>query len=232
MIYLKNVNVRYPIYNNSFFKKKMLSYLFQKKNISNDYYEVLNNISLNMEIGDRVGLIGSNGAGKTTLLRVLLNVLPIYSGIYQNTFENILGLVSLDAGLNHYLNAEENIKTINIIYKIKENMCIDDINAIIEFAELQNFRDIAVRKFSSGMKLRLLFSVFTYSLKKCYILDEWLAVGDKEFKKKSEKKIYQIIDQAKLFVCASHNHEFLKNVCNKFFLIENKKITMITKSDF
>ena len=82
------------------------------------------------------------------------------------------------------------------------------------------------------MKLRLLFSFYTYEIKDCYIIDEWLSVGDSSFRKKSEKKLVEVIEKSKVIISASQNHELLKKICNKFLLIENKTIKFINKVDF
>ena len=117
MILFKNAEINYPIYeNNLYFKNMILKKIFLKS--TNNSYNVFKNINLEIVPGDRVALIGKNGSGKTTLLRVLLNILPISSGIYKNNFQNILGLISLDSGLNQDSNAIENIHMMNQFYDI------------------------------------------------------------------------------------------------------------------
>lgn len=233
MIYFKNTDIKYPLFENNFFKQKIISFFkYQKIDNKTKYIDVLNNISLDIVKGDKVALIGNNGSGKTTFLRVLLNVLPIYSGYYQNLCKDSLGLISLDLGLNHDLNAEANVITMNKIYNINNNLTREDINNIIKFAELEKFLEIPIRKYSSGMKLRLIFSILTHKIKKYYIIDEWLSVGDKDFKKKSEAVINKILNDSDILVCASHNHDFLKSICNKFLMFENKAIRIISRQDF
>lgn len=231
MISFENVDVNYPIYENNLYFKNAIIKEILKKN-KQDFYNVLKSINLEIVSGDRVGLIGANGSGKTTLLRVLLNILPIYSGNYVNNFNNILGLISLDSGLNQDSNAIENIFMMNEFYNIKKKIDLNDVTQIIEFAELDQFINWPIRKYSSGMKLRLLFSFYTYEIKDCYIIDEWLSVGDSSFRKKSEKKLDEVIEKSKVIISASQNHELLKKICNKFLLIENKTIKFINKVDF
>jgi len=231
MIFFKNAEINYPIYeNNLYFKNMILKKIFS--NHTNNFYNVFKNINLEILPGDRVALIGKNGSGKTTLLRVLLNILPISSGIYKNNFQNILGLISLDSGLNKDSNAIENIHIMNQFYDIKKNLNDEDIFKIINFAELEKYQNWPIRKYSSGMKLRLLFSLYTFEIKDCYIIDEWLSVGDSSFKKKSEKKLDELISKCKVLVCASQNHELLKTICNKFLLLENNNIKIISPKDF
>ena len=233
MISFKNADIKYPLFGNYFLKKKIFSiFKYQELNANKRFMDVLNNITIDLVKGDRVALIGNNGSGKTTFLRVLLNVLPIYSGYYQNTFKDILGLISLDSGLNHTLNAKKNIITINKIYNINEDLTEYDINNIIEFAELEKFLEIPIRKYSSGMKLRLIFSILTHKIKKCYIIDEWLSVGDRNFKKKSDDILNKILNNSDLLICASHNYDFLKTFCNKFLMFENQTIRIISRNDF
>jgi len=231
MILFKNAEINYPIYeNNLYFKNMILKKIFSTS--TNNYYNVFKNINLEIVPGDRVALIGKNGSGKTTLLRVLLNILPISNGIYRNDFQNILGLISLDSGLNQDSNAIENIQMMNQFYDIKKNLSDDDILKIIDFAELEKYQNWPIRKYSSGMKLRLLFALYTFQIKDCYIIDEWLSVGDNSFKKKSEKKLDELISKCKVLVCASQNHDLLRTICNKFLLIDNKNIKLVNSKDF
>ena len=231
MILFKNAEINYPIYeNNLYFKNMIFKKIFSTS--TNNYYNVFKNINLEIVPGDRVALIGKNGSGKTTLLRVLLNILPISNGIYRNDFQNILGLISLDSGLNQDSNAIENIQMMNQFYDIKKNLSDDDILKIIDFAELEKYQNWPIRKYSSGMKLRLLFALYTFQIKDCYIIDEWLSVGDNSFKKKREKKLDELISKCKVLVCASQNHELLKTLCNKFLLLENNNIKIISPKDF
>ena len=231
MILFKNAEINYPIYeNNLYFKNMIFKKIFSTS--TNNYYNVFKNINLEIVPGDRVALIGKNGSGKTTLLRVLLNILPISNGIYRNDFQNILGLISLDSGLNQDSNAIENIQMMNQFYDIKKNLSDDDILKIIDFAELEKYQNWPIRKYSSGMKVRLLFALYTFQIKDCYIIDEWLSVGDNSFKKKSEKKLDELICKCKVLVCASQNHELLKTLCNKFLLLENNNIKIISPKDF
>lgn len=231
MIIFENAEINYPIYeNNLYFKKTVLKKIFSKN--TGNFYNVLRDINLTITSGDRVALIGKNGSGKTTLLRVLLNILPISSGVYKNNFENILGLISLDSGLNQDSNAIENILMMNKFYNIKKDLTYDDVLEIIEFAELEKFIKWPIRKYSSGMKLRLLFAIYTFKIKDCYIIDEWLSVGDLAFKNKSEKRLDELIAKCKVLICASQNHELLKKICNKFLLIENNNIKIISSKDF
>ena len=231
MILFKNAEINYPIYeNNLYFKNMILKKIFSTS--TNNYYNVFKNVNLEIVPGDRVALIGKNGSGKTTLLRVLLNILPISNGIYRNDFQNILGLISLDSGLNQDSNAIENIQMMNQFYDIKKNLSDDDILKIIDFAELEKYQNWPVRKYSSGMKLRLLFALYTFQIKDCYIIDEWLSVGDNSFKEKSEKKLDELISKCKVLVCASQNHDLLRTICNKFLLIDNKNIKLVNSKDF
>ena len=231
MIFFENAEINYPIYENNLYFKNIAFKKIFSKNIS-DFYNVFRNINLTIMSGDRVALIGKNGSGKTTLLRVLLNILPISNGVYQNNFKNILGLISLDSGLNQDSNAIENISVMNKFYNIKKDLTFVDTLKIIEFAELEKFAKWPIRKYSSGMKLRLLFAIYTFQIKDCYIIDEWLSVGDLVFKKKSEKKLDELISKCKVLICASQNHELLKRICNKFLLLENNNIRIISSKDF
>ena len=82
------------------------------------------------------------------------------------------------------------------------------------------------------MKLRLIFSILTHKIKKCYIIDEWLSVGDRNFKKKSDDILNKILNNSDLLICASHNYDFLKTFCNKFLMFENQTIRIISRNDF
>lgn len=221
MIRLDNVFLNYPDYSNSGRYLRNLIFTFKKKKIY--HFEILKNISLTIKKGDRIGIIGNNGSGKTTLLKVLSGLLPITAGsIYFE--DKILSILNINSGLDDYLSARDNIITLNLINNLKENLDKYDIENILDFAELKKYENQPLKTFSSGMKLRLSFSVLTYIKPKCLILDEWLSVGDTNFKEKSINRLNEIISSSEIFVIASHDNDLIKRLCNKIIKIEDGKI--------
>jgi len=224
MIKLDNVFLNYPDYSNSGRYLRNLIFTLKKKKIY--HFEILKNINLTIKKGDRIGIIGNNGSGKTTLLKVLSGLLPVTSGSIH--FEDkILSILNINSGLDDYLSARDNIITLNLINNLKDNLDKYDIEKILDFAELKKYENQPLKTFSSGMKLRLSFSVLTYIKPKCLILDEWLSVGDTNFREKSINRLNEIISSSEIFVIASHDNDLIKRLCNKIIKIENGKIINI-----
>lgn len=222
IIQLKNVNFKYftLINKNETIKRKIINQLTNKKSFFE--HDALKNISFSLKSGDRLGIIGKNGSGKSTLLKVLSNQLPIFSGKIELPDENkIMCILKLTAGLNLELNAYENIKLLSLIYEFDNKIKYKDYNEIIEYAEIGKFKHYPLNTYSSGMIIRLAFSCLTFFKTECLILDEWLSVGDNDFRLKAMQRLKNLIKNSKIFILASHDENLIKNLCNKILKLEN-----------
>lgn len=230
-ISLKNVCVDFPVFNASALslKNRMLSSvtggLINQKYDGIIVVRGLENINLLIHSGERIGLVGHNGAGKSTLLRVL-------SGIFSPTEGEAfiqgecISLINLNLGIDPEATGRENIKMRAALmgFSPKETSLL--INEISDFSGLGNFIDLPFRTYSTGMQIRLAFSVSTAVRPQILILDEWLSTGDEEFKHKATNRIKQVVDATEIIILASHSKELLLKNCTRLVWLEHGHIKM------
>lgn len=188
-----------------------------------DEFWALQNVSFSLKQGDRLGILGLNGAGKSTLLKVIAGVYKPTSGTVTRK-GRIVPLLELGAGFDKDYTGRENIYLYSAVLGYSKEFVDSKINEIIEFSELQEFMDVPVKNYSSGMKARLGFSVATAVEPEILILDEVLSVGDAKFRKKSEKKIMDMFDKGVTVLFVSHSLDQVKKLCNKAIILEHGKV--------
>lgn len=226
-IEIQNLSIKFPLKYPNFnsLRHRIINLILQKK-MGEKYYYALNNISLELKSGDRVALVGNNGAGKTTLLRAISDIYEPTKGNI-NVVGSIGSFIDLTMGMSMEATGKENI----YIRGILGGMKIDEINkkqeAIVKFADLGDFINQPLRTYSSGMIMRLGFSILTSLDVDIVLMDEWLATGDSDFQKKATKKIYSIIDNSHIFIMASHSDELIKKLCNKVVKIDKGSIVEV-----
>lgn len=181
--------------------------------------KALNNISVHLEHGDRVGLIGHNGAGKSTLLRVLAQIYEPTSG--SISFEGkVSPLLNVMLGINPESTGYENIILRGLLLGLTKKEITAKIDEIAEFTELGDYLSMPIRTYSSGMQLRLAFGVATSIQPEILLLDEVVGVGDANFVAKAQKRFNELIEQSSIVVLASHSNEMIAKMCNKAILLE------------
>ena len=185
--------------------------------------KALHNLNFTFNDGDRIGLIGHNGAGKTTLLRVL-------SGVYHPFVGNIeiqgsiSSLVDISMGINPEFSGRENILIRGRLLGLTASEINAHIDEIIDFTKLGSYIDMPLRTYSSGMQLRLAFAVSTIIKPDILIMDEWLSVGDEEFKADAEKKMQTLVQSSNILIIASHSKEQILHSCNRVLWLEHGNI--------
>lgn len=183
----------------------------------------LDNVSFKINPGDRVGLIGHNGAGKSTLLRVLSRVYVPTSG--RAVISGSIGsLVDISLGIDPEATGRENILLRGVLMGLKRSEVLSRIDEIIEFSELGNFIDVPVRTYSSGMHLRLAFSVSTIIRPEILVMDEWLSVGDDHFNQKAAKRLEEMVEHSQILVIASHSRPLVEQVCNRVLWFDHGRL--------
>lgn len=186
-------------------------------------------VDLDIRPGERVGLFGANGAGKTTLLRVMAGIYPPSSGTLRRSGK-VSTLLGLAAGTISEMSADANIRMLlRIDGATPTDDLVDDIWAFVGIEE--RFRQMPLRSFSSGMRIRLLFSVATRVKADILLLDEWLSVADAAFATKAEQRLAEFIDQAKILVFASHNRKVLASLCTRIVVLSAGRIVAIQSPD-
>lgn len=194
-----------------------------KKNYTN--FEVLDDISITIKKGEQVGLIGQNGSGKSTLLKLFTKILYPQSGNIQ-TYGKVSSLLELGAGFHPDFSGRENIYTNATIFGLSKAEIDGIINSVIEFSELENFIDNPVRTYSSGMYMRLAFSVAIHVNPDILLIDEILAVGDASFQKKCFDKIMDFKNKGVTIVIVSHDLSTIEKICDRIIWLDDGKIQM------
>jgi ABC-type polysaccharide/polyol phosphate transport system ATPase subunit len=179
----------------------------------------LNDISLDLTHGDRVGLIGVNGAGKTSLLRALAGVYePIQGSIEING--RVISLFNLTLGMDAEATGYENILIRGLILGLTQGQISAKRREIMDFTELGAFLDMPLRTYSSGMMLRLAFAISTSIVPDILLLDEWIGVGDAGFLRKAEERARALVSEVGILVVASHQIPLLEHVCNRIVWLD------------
>ncbi len=200
---------------------------FRKKNndgfISKEEFLALDDISFEVKQGERVGIIGRNGAGKSTLLKVLSRIVTPTKG--QVVLEGrVASLLEVGTGFHPELTGSENIFLNGSILGMGKAEIKSKFDEIVEFSGVEKFLDTPVKRFSSGMYVRLAFAVAAHLETEILIVDEVLAVGDAEFQKKCLGKMSEVSKSGRTILFVSHNLPSVKVFCNKGMLLRNGKM--------
>ncbi len=199
--------------------------LFSKKEQSKKFY-ALNDVSFDVEQGEVLGVIGKNGSGKSTLLKILSRITAPTSG-KVTIHGRVASLLEVGTGFHEELTGRENIFMSGIILGMKRWEIYKHFDEIVSFAGVEQFIDTPVKKYSSGMRLRLAFSVAAHLQAEILLIDEVLAVGDYEFEKKCMGVMGDIQKSGRTILFVSHNMEFIKRLCTRLILLEHGKIKQI-----
>lgn len=189
-------------------------------------FKALKHISFKIKKGDVVGLVGTNGSGKSTMLKIIAGVLEPTEGTCT-VRGNIAPLIELGAGFDYELTARENIYLNGSLLGYTKDFIDSKFNEIVDFAELQEFVDMPLKNYSSGMVARIAFAVATITEPDILIVDETLSVGDVFFQQKCEDRIQHFIqsgDVTVLFV--SHSIEQVERICKRAIWIEKGDLRM------
>jgi len=186
----------------------------------------LKNINFEIKKGERIGIIGPNGSGKTTLLKILTGITyPTRGEINING--RVAALLEIGAGFHPDLTGKENIFLSGSILGMNTSEINKNYKKIVDFSGVKKFLDTPVKYYSSGMFLRLAFSVSIYLEWDILLLDEVLGVGDYEFQERSLAKIDEIVNLGKTIVLVSHDLNSIIRICTKTILLINGKIRKI-----
>ena len=183
-------------------------------------FKALKNISFKIKRGETVGLVGTNGSGKSTMLKVIAGVLEPTSGNCV-VHGNIAPLIELGAGFDYELTARENIYLNGALLGYTREFIDSKMDEIIEFAELEDFMDMPLKNYSSGMTARIAFAIATITEPDVLIVDETLSVGDVFFQRKCEKRIKHFVDSGDVTVLlVSHSMDQVERICERAIWIE------------
>lgn len=188
-------------------------------------FYALRDVSFSIESGESVGIVGSNGAGKTTLLRLIANVTKPTRGKIKKT-GRIAPLIEVGAGFHPELTGRENVFLNGVILGMSKQEIAKKFDEIVAFSELEKFIDSPIKQYSSGMYVRLGFSVAIHSNFDILLADEILAVGDQHFREKCHAKFEEIKKMQKTLILISHSSDLLKKHCKRGLFIQSGKLLM------
>jgi ABC-type polysaccharide/polyol phosphate transport system ATPase subunit len=183
----------------------------------------LRDVSLRVEPGDAVGLVGRNGSGKTTLLRLISQIIKPTSGRIESS-GRIASLLELGAGFHQDFTGRENVYLNGSIHGLSRTRVREVMDEIVAFAELERFIDLPVRTYSSGMFMRLGFSVAAHIQADVLLLDEVFAVGDEQFQRKCFGKIAEFKNRGGTIVFVSHDAQAVERLCDRAVLLRSGEV--------
>ncbi len=187
---------------------------------SGEQYEVLKDIDMEIYPGEFVGIMGRNGCGKSTLLKIM-------AGIYEPTSGKVkvngkmVPFLELGVGFNPELSGRENVFLNGVILGMKKSVLKEKYQEIVEFAELEKFMDAPLKNYSSGMQVRLAFSIAIMADADVYILDEVLAVGDVAFQEKCFNVFRKYKEDGKTVILVTHSPQSVKDFCDRAVLLKD-----------
>lgn len=230
IVQVKNLTLRVPMFkpNERHLLKNPIGFLgdlyFNKT--KREMTTILDDVSFNLEMGQRLGLIGPNGAGKSTLLRTLASIYSPTSGEVQ-VRGTVKGLFDIALGMNQEATGLENIYLRGLQMGLKLNDIRALIPDIVDFADLEASIDNPFHTYSTGMRMRLAFSISTIVEPDLLLLDEWIGAGDAGFREKVKSRMDQLIANSRGLILATHNNGLMKSLCTHGLVISQGKILFL-----
>lgn len=225
-ITVQNISKHFKIYERP--RDRLLETLLRKQR--HKVFNVLSDISFALKDGESLGIIGINGAGKSTLLKILAGTLQASSGHFDMPGQ-VAALLELGAGFHPEFSGRKNIHLNASLLGVPEHNIVELENDIIEFSELREFIDRPVKTYSSGMYVRLAFSIATMVRPDILIIDEALSVGDLTFQKKCVQRMNEFKEQNKTMIFCSHSMFHVQELCETAIWLDKGQIREIGSSD-
>lgn len=223
---IKDATMRFRIYHNPIpglketFVQKLTG---RRKRDSYTEFDALKNINLQINSGDRLGILGLNGAGKSTLLKMIVGIYPPNAGVIT-VQGKMTPLIELGMGFDFELSGRENIYLQGALLgrSLRQMRMLEP--AIIEFSELQEHIEVPIKYYSSGMLSRLAFSIGTIVDAEILLIDEIFAAGDAHFRAKANQRMMSVLDNSQIVVVVSHDSGQIKELCNRAIVLHKGEI--------
>jgi ABC-type polysaccharide/polyol phosphate transport system ATPase subunit len=224
-IYVKDLSIKFRIYRDRTpsIKDYFVNFFKPKTHSSFSDFWAIKNITINLNPGDRVGIIGHNGAGKSTLLKTLCRIYEPSEGGVAVT-GRIVPLLEIGAGFHPEFTGRENIYLNGAIFGYSKKQLQNIESEVISFAEVDDFIDTQVKYYSTGMYMRLAFSLATAMKPDILVLDEVFAGGDAAFLEKAKPRLSALIETASIMVMVSHDHTLIESLCNRVIWLDHGKM--------
>ena len=185
----------------------------------------LRHVNVKLQQGESLGVIGPNGAGKSTFLQVLAGIMSPSEGRVE-VRGSVSGLLTLGAGFDQELSGRENILLGGAFLGLDDKLTHEILPMVVEYADLGDFIDAAIKTYSSGMRARLGFAIATSVDPNILLLDEVLSTGDANFREKSKARVIELVRAAKAVVLVTHDMEWVTEYCNRALLLEAGEVIM------
>lgn len=219
-IVVKDVSIKFNLNQEKIDSLKEYFIKKLKGQISYREFWALKNVSFSIKSGDRLGILGLNGSGKSTMLKCIAGVLKPSTG-YVHKEGLLMPMIELGAGFDMQYTGRENVFLYGSVLGFKRDFMKEHYREIVDFAELNDFMDVPLKNYSSGMRSRLGFAIATVVKPDILILDEVLSVGDAKFRKKSENKMMELIGEGTTVLFVSHSLQQVQKLCNKAMILDH-----------
>ncbi len=223
---VENVSVIFNIANEKIQSLKEYFIKAAKRELMFREFVAVDDVSFRVNKGDVFGLVGTNGSGKSTMLKVIAGVLEPSKG-WCTVNGSISPLIELGAGFDFELTARENIYLNGALLGHSKKFLDEQLDEIIEFAELRDFMEMPIKNYSSGMVARIAFAIATITEPDLLIVDEVLSVGDFLFQQKCEQRINEMIKHGTTVLIVSHDTDQIERLCNRALWIEKSHLKML-----
>ena len=225
MIEVKNVSMRFRMANDRISSIKEFAVQLLRGKLQYEEFQALKNVSFDVKRGEVVGLIGHNGAGKSTILKVISGILKPTEGSVTAR-ANIVPMLELGSGFDYDMSGRENIFLNGAILGYSEEFLNRKYQEIVDFSEIEEFIDVPLRNYSSGMIARIAFAVATVVEPEILIVDEVLSVGDVNFQKKSFKRMMELMTGGTTVLFVSHNLDEIREMCHRVLWLDHGQVRM------
>lgn len=223
IIKVEDVSIRFNMANDRINTLKEFVIALVTRRIKFHEFWALQNVSFEVRKGEVLGIIGKNGAGKSTLLKVISGIMRPTKGNVE-VYGNVVPMLELGSGFDNDLSGRENVFLNGSILGYSEEFLHEKYDEIVAFSELGKFIEAPLRNYSSGMVMRLAFSIATVVNPEILIVDEILAVGDADFQEKSRKRMMELMSGGTTVLFVSHTMEQIRGMCNRVLWLEQGKV--------
>jgi lipopolysaccharide transport system ATP-binding protein len=227
-IIIQDVSISFPLFHSESRSFKKTVFAAASARLGRDtkkrvVVQALKDITFTLNSGDRLGFIGSNGAGKTTLLRTLAGIYEPYHGQIA-IYGAVTALLDANQGMNLELTGRENIRLRGLFTGLNETQLKTLEADVASFSELEQFLELPVRTYSSGMVVRLGFALATAIKPQILLMDEWILAGDAGFMERARHRLETMVRGAEILVLSSHSAEIIMKWCNRVIWMDNGRI--------
>ncbi|TNB71619.1 ABC transporter ATP-binding protein [Arthrobacter sp. BB-1] len=222
-IEVSNISKQFVLRHTRSIKEAVVWLAKGRKGDLSEKFHALKDVTVEVKTGETVALLGLNGSGKSTLLKHISGVMLPDTGSVR-TRGRVAGLIEVGAGFHPDLSGRDNVYLNGAILGMTEQQVKERFDDIVEFSEIGQFIDTEVKFYSSGMYLRLAFSVAVHTDPEVFLIDEILAVGDEPFQRKCIEKIQELAREGKTLVVVSHDLDLVSRICDRGILLEHGNV--------